>query len=95
MKIYTLAHCHTDEGNIGIRDRQGSTVKPAMTDIPLQRDRPMMSDHPITNNVLHFYTFVPQIKDYLSYKTTSCGPAGWSYITGFTVFRHRLCKTWD
>ncbi len=27
---------------------------------------------------LHFYIFVPLIKDHMSYKTTFCGPMGWS-----------------
>ncbi len=42
-------------------------------------------DHCCSNIVLHFYTFVPVMKDHLSHKTTFCGPMGWSLITGLTV----------
>ncbi len=42
--------------------------------------RPLCSDM-----ALHFYTFLPLMKDHLSYKTTFCGPVWCSLITGFTV----------
>ncbi len=51
------------------------------------RDRPLIRDYFCSNLALHFYTFVPLIKDHLSYKTTFCGPMGWSLITGFTVVK--------
>ncbi len=44
-----------------------------------------MRDHFNNNMALHFYTFIPPMKDHLSYKTTFCGPVEWSLITGFTV----------
>ncbi len=34
-----------------------------------------------SNMALHFYTFVPVIKDHLSYKTTLCSTARWSLNT--------------
>ncbi len=34
---------------------------------------------------LHFYPFVPVMKDHLPHKTTFCGPVGWCVIEGFTV----------
>ena len=35
-----------------------------------------MRDHFSRNVVIHFYTFIPPMKDHLSYKTTFCGPMG-------------------
>ncbi len=52
------------------------------------RDQPLMRDYFCNNMVLHFYIFVPQMKDHLSYKTTFCGPVGWSFVTGFTVLNY-------
>ncbi len=53
-----------------------------------------MWDWPVTRNLccskmaLHFYTFVPVMKNHLSHKTTFCGPGGLSLIAGFTVYIH-------
>ncbi len=38
-----------------------------------------------SNMNLYFYTFVHQIKDHLSYRTTFSGPGGCTFIAGFTV----------
>ncbi len=35
-----------------------------------------MKDHFSVNLGLHVYTFIPMMKDHLSYKTTFCGPMG-------------------
>ncbi len=49
-------------------------------------DRHLMRDHFSSNMAVHFYTFVPVMKDHLSYKTTFCGLVGWSLLTGFIVY---------
>ncbi len=40
------------------------------------RDRPPMRYHFYSNMALYFYTFVPPMKDHLSYETTLCGSVG-------------------
>ncbi len=48
-----------------------------ITEKPVMRDQLLMRDHCCGNMaLLHFYTFVPAMKDDLSYKTTFCGPGG-------------------
>ncbi len=44
-----------------------------------------MRDHCCSNMALHFYTFVPLMKDHLSCKTMFCGPVG-RLVTGVTVY---------
>ncbi len=54
-----------------------ATKNTAMTDLPQMRFN-------CCSNVvmaLHFYTFVPPMRDHQSYKTTLCGPVGWSLDT--------------
>ncbi len=59
------------------------------------RDQPLMRDHCCSNFALHFYTFVPAMKDHLSHKITFCGPMGWSLITGFTVLKCFKEEQWQ
>ncbi len=54
----------------------------------VRRDRPPTRDHISSNMALHFYTFVPQMKDHLSYKTTFCGPLEWSHHTFHCTSKH-------
>ncbi len=51
----------------------------------VKRQQPLMRDHFCSNISLHFHAFLPPIIDHVSYKTTFCGPVGWSLISGFTV----------
>ncbi len=51
----------------------------------MARDQPVMRDHYCSNIALHFYTFVPAMKEHLSHQTTLCGPMEWSLIAGSTI----------
>ncbi len=46
------------------------------------RKQPLMRDHFSSNMALSFYTFVPLMKDHLSYKTNLCDPVQWSLVAG-------------
>ncbi len=55
---------------------------------PAMRDQPLMRNHFCSNMALHFYTFIPLMKDQASYKTTFCGLMGWSLAKCFTIHVH-------
>ncbi len=48
---------------------------------PLQWETDLWWDHCYCNMALHFYIFIPVMRDHLSRKTTFCGPMGWCLTT--------------
>ncbi len=65
---------------------QSYTVKPVMRDHC--NERLTSDERPFTKMALHFDTFVPTMKDHLSYKTTFCDPTEWSSSL-YTIFFYK------
>ncbi len=70
--VVIINYCHYDKRNL----RFNTTVI---------RDQLPFKANLDKNIALHFYTFIPAMRDHLSYKTILGGPmVGWSYIAGYT-----------
>ncbi len=52
-------------------------------------DQPLTRYHFCNKMAIYFYTFVPQMKDHLSYKTIFCSPMGGhlSQVSLYTEFK--------
>ncbi len=61
---------------------------------PVTKDQPLMRDHYSSNLALHFYTFVPVMKDDLFYKTTFCGVISYHkfHCTPILHMEFYMCK---
>ncbi len=71
--VFSLDELHSSYSN---------TVKAAMRN-HCEEETDLQQYHFNSNMALHFYIFVPVMKDHLSYQMWSFG---WSLVTGFTVY---------